>query len=153
MRSVGTRHEWVATLPAYLWRMTILPDGLLDLLRKPSPCFIATIDPDGSPQLTETWVGTDGEHIVINTVEGFRKVRNVGRDPRVSVVVTNAENASDYFSVKGRVVDVTTKGAVEHIDELSQKYLGRPYPWFGGRDQVRIILTIAVEKVIHAPWA
>ena len=132
--------------------VTILPDGLLELLRAASPCFIATTDPDGSPQLTETWVGTDGEHIVINTVEGFRKVRNVERDPRVSVIVANPQNVSDYYSVKGRVVDVTPKGGAENIEELAQKYLGGPYPWFGGRDQVRVILTIEVEKIIHAPW-
>lgn len=132
--------------------MTTLPDKLLDLLHKPSPCFIATIDPDGSPQLTETWVGTDGEHILINTVEGFRKVRNIERDPRVSVIVADPANPSDYFSVKGRVVDVTPKGGAEHIEELARKYLGGPYPWFAGRDQVRVILTVEVEKIIHAPW-
>lgn len=133
--------------------MTIIPDGLLKLLGQASPCFVATIDPDGSPQLTETWVGTDGKHIVINTVDGFRKVKNIARDPRVSVVVTNPEQASDYFSVKGRVVDVTAEGATEHIEELAQKYLGGPYPWFGGRDQKRLIVTIEVDKVIHAPWS
>ncbi|WP_250031055.1 TIGR03618 family F420-dependent PPOX class oxidoreductase [Paractinoplanes maris] len=133
--------------------MTILPEGLLNLLRGPSPCFLATTDPDGSPQLTEVWVDTDGEHIVINTVEGFRKVRNIERDPRVSVVVANPGQVSDYYSVKGRVVDVTPKRGAEHIDELAQKYLGRPYPWFGGRDQVRLIVTIAVDKIVHAPYA
>ncbi|GIM83469.1 PPOX class F420-dependent enzyme [Winogradskya consettensis] len=126
--------------------------GLLELLGKASPCFIATVDPDGSPQLTETWVGTDGEHILINTVAGFRKVSNVERDPRVSVIVTDPADASDYFSVKGRVVEVTEKGGVELIEELAQKYLGGPYPWFGGRDQVRVVFKIAVDKVIHAPW-
>jgi PPOX class probable F420-dependent enzyme len=80
--------------------MMTLPEGLLALLSRPSPCFIATVDPDGSPQLTETWVDTDGEHIVINTVEGFRKVRNVERDPRVSVIVTDPDNITDYYSVK-----------------------------------------------------
>ncbi|GAA2565683.1 PPOX class F420-dependent oxidoreductase [Winogradskya consettensis] len=132
--------------------MTSIPVGLLELLGKASPCFIATVDPDGSPQLTETWVGTDGEHILINTVAGFRKVSNVERDPRVSVIVTDPADASDYFSVKGRVVEVTEKGGVELIEELAQKYLGGPYPWFGGRDQVRVVFKIAVDKVIHAPW-
>lgn len=131
--------------------MMILPEGLLALLRRPSPCFIATVDPDGSPQLTETWVDTDGEHIVINTVEGFRKVRNIERDPRVSVIVTDPDNVTDYYSVKGQVIDVTSKNGAEHIDELAHRYLGRPYPWFGGRDQVRVIMTIAVDKVVHAP--
>jgi PPOX class probable F420-dependent enzyme len=131
--------------------MMILPEGLLALLRRPSPCFIATVDPDGSPQLTETWVDTDGQHIVINTVEGFRKVRNVERDPRVSVVVTDPDDVTDYYSVKGHVIDVTPKNGAEHIDELAHKYLGRPYPWFGGRDQVRLIMTIAADRIVHGP--
>lgn len=132
--------------------MTSLPPGLLDLLGKPSPCFIATTMPDGSPQLTQTWVGTDGEHIVINTVEGYQKVKNIERDPRVAVTVCDPDDVSNYFSVRGRVVDVTPKGGTESIEELAQKYIGGPYPWFGGRDQVRVVLTIAVEKIVHAPW-
>ncbi|WP_433724143.1 PPOX class F420-dependent oxidoreductase [Actinoplanes sp. CA-051413] len=132
--------------------MTTLPPGLLDLLGKPSPCFIATTMPDGSPQLTQTWVGTDGEHIVINTVEGYQKVRNVERDPRVAVTVADPDDVTNYFSVRGRVLDISPKGGAEHIEELAQKYLGGPYPWFGGRDQVRVILSIEVEKIIHAPW-
>lgn len=45
------------------------------------------------------------------------------------------------------MVDVTEDGAREHIDELSHRYMGRPYPWFGGRDQVRLLVRIAPEKV------
>ena len=130
-----------------------LPDALLDLLRRPSPCFLATLMPDGSPQMTQTWVDTDGRHVLVNTVDGHQKVRNMRRDPRVAVNVADPDDPSRYFEVRGRVVEVTEDGAREHIDELSQRYIGRPYPWFGGRDQVRVILTIAVEKIVHAPWA
>jgi PPOX class probable F420-dependent enzyme len=124
-----------------------LPDDLLALLRGPSPCFISTVMSDGSPQMTETWVDTDGEHVVINTVDGFLKVRNVRRDPRVAVSVLDPENLSRYFSVRGTVIDMTTDGAVDHIEMLAQRYLGQPYPWYGGRDQVRIKLVIEAEKV------
>jgi len=65
-----------------------LPDGLVALLRQASPCFISTSMPDGSPQLTQTWVDTDGTHILINTVDGFQKVKNIERDPRVAVAVS-----------------------------------------------------------------
>ena len=126
-----------------------LPDSLLELLRKPSPCFLATLMSDGSPQMTQTWVDTDGAHVLINTVEGFQKVRNVGRDPRVALSVSDPGNPSRYFAVRGRVVDVTTDGAADHIETLAQRYLGGPYPWFGGRDQVRVLLSIAPDK-IHA---
>ncbi len=69
--------------------MITLPDALLALLRQPSPCFIATTMADGSPHLTETWVDTDGEHILINSVQGYLKVRNIARDPRVAVAIAN----------------------------------------------------------------
>ena len=132
--------------------MTELPPRLLALLRGPSPCFIATTMPDGSPQLTQTWVDTDGEHVLINTVVGFRKVKNVERDPRVAVTVADPDDVSDYFSLKGTVIRTSTDGAAEHIDRLSQRYIGGPYPWFGGRDQQRIILTIRIDAIPHAPW-
>ena len=124
-----------------------LPDGLLDLLRRPSPCFLATLMPDGSPQMTETWVDTDGTHVLVNTVDGHQKVRNVERDPRVALNVADPDDPSRYFEVRGRVVDVTKDGAADHIEHLAQRYLGGPYPWFGGRDQVRLLVRIAPEKV------
>jgi len=127
--------------------MTRLPDDLLALLRRPSPCFIATTMSDGSPHLTETWVDTDGEHVLINSVQGFLKVRNIARDPRVAVAIADGANPSRYFQVRGRVIATTTEGAAEHIEMLSQRYLGTPYPWYGGRDQVRVLFTIAPEKI------
>jgi PPOX class probable F420-dependent enzyme len=122
-----------------------LSPALLELLNQPSPCFVSTIMPDGSPQVTETWVDTDGEHVLINSVVGFVKVRNVERDPRVAVAVQDPQNPFRYIQARGRVVALETEGAAESIEAISHKYTGRPYPWYGGRDQQRIILTIAVE--------
>ena len=124
-----------------------LPEGLISLLRQPSACFLTTLMPDGAPQMTQTWVDTDGEHVVINTVQGFQKVRNVERDPRVAVCVPDPSSTRSYYEVRGRVVKVTTEGGAEHIEALAQRYLGAPYPWFGGRDQVRVILSIAADKI------
>ncbi|WP_018334546.1 PPOX class F420-dependent oxidoreductase [Actinomycetospora chiangmaiensis] len=128
-----------------------LPDGLVELLRRPAPCFIATLMPDGSPQMTETWVDTDGEHVVVNVVGGMQKARNVARDPRVALNVADPDNPSRYYGVRGRVVETTTEGGKDHIEELSQRYLGRPYPNFSGNpDETRVILRIAADS-IHAP--
>ncbi len=124
-----------------------LPEGLLDLLRKPSPCFVATVNPDGSPQLTQTWVDTDGEHVLVNTVEGTQKIRNLRRDGRVTLNVADADQLARYFRIRGRVVSVSTEGGVDHIEALSQRYTGGPYAWYGGRDQVRVIVTIEAEQV------
>ena len=124
-----------------------LPTALVSLLREPSLAFIATTMPDGSPQLTQVWVDTDGQHVVVNSVQTHQKVRNLKRDPRVAVTVADPADPSNYFQVRGRVLQMTTDGAVEHIEALSCKYLGTPYPWYGGRDQVRIKLVIAAEHV------
>jgi PPOX class probable F420-dependent enzyme len=124
-----------------------LPDGLVALMHAASPCFISTTMPDGSPQLTQTWVDTDGAHILINTVEGFQKVKNIRRDPRVAVAVSDPSNPSRYYSVRGSVLSITSEGAAEHIEQLAQRYLGTPYPWYGGRDQTRLILTIEPHKI------
>lgn len=127
--------------------MIELPDQLLTMLRQASICYLATSMPDGSPQVTQTWVDTNGEHVLINSVQTHVKVRNVARDPRVAVAISDPENPSRYAQVRGRVLSVTTEGAVEHIEMLAQKYLGKPYPWYGGRGQVRVIITIAPEKI------
>jgi PPOX class probable F420-dependent enzyme len=103
--------------------------------------------PDGSPQMTQTWADTDGRNILINTVQGFQKLRNIDRDPRVAVSVSDPSAPSRYFAVRGHVVDVTTEGGAEHIEALAQRYLGGPYPWFGGRDQIRVIVTIAADRI------
>jgi PPOX class probable F420-dependent enzyme len=128
-------------------RPVTLPPELLGLLRGASPCYLATLMPDGSPQMTQTWVDTDGENVVINTVVGYQKDRNVARDPRVALNVSDPRNPSRYFEVRGRVVRATTEGGADHIEALAQRYTGGPYPWYGGRDQQRLILTIAPDRI------
>jgi PPOX class probable F420-dependent enzyme len=124
-----------------------LPEELVTLLRQPSLCFVATTMPDGAPQLTQTWVDTDGSHVLVNTVDGFQKVRNMRRDPRVALNIADADKPFSYYVVRGRVLDITAEGGADHIEALAQRYLGGPYPWFGGRDQVRLIVTIEAEKI------
>ena len=129
-----------------------LPDGLLELLRRPSPCFIATLMPDGSPQLTETWVTTDGENVVINIVDGSQKAKNIARDPRVAVNVADPEDVRRFYAVRGRVVRTTTEGGRESIDEISHEYLGIPYPNFSGNpDETRLLITIEADRVTSPP--
>lgn len=128
-----------------------LPPELIDLLRKPSPCFVATLMPDGSPQLTETWVTTDGVNVVLNIVGGMQKDRNLRRDPRVSVNVVDPSDVNRFYEVRGRATSMTTEGGKEGIDAISQKYLGIPYPNFSGNpDETRVVVTIEAEKV-HSP--
>lgn len=124
-----------------------LTETALRLLRAPSTCYIATTMPDGSPQLTQVWVDTDGTDVVINTVAGFQKLRNVDRDPRVSVAVADPGDPTQYLQIRGEVVETTQEGAREHIDRLSQKYTGHDYVPYGGSEQQRVIVRIAPRRI------
>jgi PPOX class probable F420-dependent enzyme len=132
--------------------VTDLPAGLTKLLERPSPCLIATTNEDGSPQLTQTWVDTDGTHILINTVQGFRKLKNIQRDPRVAVSILDPDDPSSYYSVQGTVIDTDTEHGAESIERLSQKYTGKPYKPYRPGPQVRVLLTIRVDSIVHQPW-
>jgi PPOX class probable F420-dependent enzyme len=127
--------------------MMKLSEDLIALLRQPSTCYLATVMADGSPQITQTWIDTDGEHVIINSVQSHVKMKNIARDPRVAVAISAPGNPSRYIQIRGQVVSVTTDGAVDHIEMLSQKYTGAPYSWYGGRNQVRVIIAIEPEKV------
>jgi PPOX class probable F420-dependent enzyme len=124
-----------------------LPEELIGLLRRASPCFVATLMPDGSPQLTQTWVHTDGEHLIINIIEGHQKAKNLARDPRVAVNVVVPEDLTSYYAVRGRVVSMTPEGAWDSINELSQKYLGMAYPDFTGKSETRLVVTIEAHSI------
>jgi PPOX class probable F420-dependent enzyme len=92
--------------------------------------FIATVNKDGSPQVTPVWVDTDGRLILINTATGRQKANNVSRDPRVAIAITDQANPYSKIIVRGRVVQqVTGKEAEDHIDKMANKYIGRDkYP-------------------------
>jgi PPOX class probable F420-dependent enzyme len=125
---------------------TISP-GFRKLLQEPAFCQLATLMPDGSPQNTQVWVDTDGEHILINTAQGRQKERNVQRDLRVAVNVVDPTNAWRVGMVRGRVVEVTTEGADELIDQLAKKYLNvEAYP-FRRPEEVRVTLKILPDKI------
>ena len=124
-----------------------LPEDLIALLRRPAVCHVATTMQDGSPQITQTWVDTDGEHVVINIVQGMQKARNLERDPRLALVVSDPKTPNLYYQVRGRVIDTTANGGVDSIEALSHKYTGGPYAWYGGRNQVRLVVTIEARRV------
>ncbi len=124
-----------------------ISSGFRKLLGEPAFCQLATLMPDGSPQITQVWVETDGEHVMINTIEGSQKEKNVRRDPRVAVNVVDPKNAWRLAMVRGRVEEVTTEGAVEQIDRLAKKYIGRDIYPFHQPGRVRTTIKVSPEKI------
>src|SRR5215472_17366935 len=105
-------------------KMIELPATIQHFLQKRVLCFFATIMPDGSPQMTQTWVDTDGTHILINTVEGHQKHRNVQRDPRVTLGIVEPAHGERARTIRGRVVEITTEGSDLHFQKLIERNLG-----------------------------
>lgn len=110
-------------------------------------CFLATIMPDGSPQMTQTWVDTDGRYVLINTVEGHQKHRNVQRDPRVMLSIVDPAHRERAVSIRGHVVEITKEGADVHFKHLIERNLGQEDYRYGRPGQVRLLLKIAPEKI------
>jgi PPOX class probable F420-dependent enzyme len=112
---------------------------------------LATIEPDGRPQQSVVWVTHDGDDVLMSTVKGRRKQRNLERDSRATALLFPKENPYNYLEVRGNV-SMTEEGGRELIDELHEKYHGsRPYPYDGPGD-VRVVIRLSPEHVVfHGP--
>lgn len=119
-----------------------IPIEYQDLLKDERRAFLylATIMPDGSPQVTPVWFNTDGKHILINTAEGRVKDRNMRARPNVAMLIQDPRNPYRYLQIRGRIAARVTEGAEEHISALSMKYDGRP--WTPQPNQRRVIYKI-----------
>ncbi len=127
--------------------MTTIPDEFKDLFTGKHFAHIATIQPDGSPQVSPVWVALEGDLVVFNSAEGRQKVKNLDRDTRVALSIHDQENPYRYIQVRGKVVEKTQEGAVQHIDQLAKRYLGLDeYPGHQPGD-VRVIYKIQPERV------
>jgi PPOX class probable F420-dependent enzyme len=124
----------------------VIPADYKDLFEKKSFAHLATLNKDGSPQNTPVWLEYDGTHVIVNSSKGRRKDHNMRRDARVALSIIDPDNSYRYLEVRGRVVDYTEKGGVEHLNKLAKKYLGEDkYPWLQP-NEVRVTYKIAPER-------
>jgi len=124
----------------------VIPDKFRDLFQKRAFANLATIMPDGRPQVTPVWVDYDGSRILVNTAKGRVKDKNMRRDPRVSVAISDPDNPYRYVEVRGKVSEVTENGADAHIDKMAKKYLDKDKYPFRKPGEVRVIFKITPEK-------
>lgn len=125
--------------------MAAIPEKYRDIVDKKAFAQLATLMPDGSPHVAPVWFEYDGTHIVINSAKGRVKDKNMRRDPRVSMDIIDPDNPYRHLSIRGKVVDITENGAVDHINKLSKKYIGQDYP-YRQPGEVRVIYKIAPEQ-------
>ena len=117
------------------------------IIDAPNFASVATLMPDGSPQVSTIWIDRDGDEILFNTAEGRVKTENLRRDGRVAISVFDQGDHDEQVIVRGAVVDMTTDGADEHIDFLAKKYLGaETYPFRDPTEQ-RVIVRVRPDHV------
>jgi PPOX class probable F420-dependent enzyme len=126
---------------------TVIPSNYLDLFQKKAFAHLATVMPDGKPQVTPIWVDYDGSHVVFNTAEGRQKDKNLRRDARVALSILDPDNPYRYLEVRGHIVERTHDGADQHIDVMAKKYLGKDKYPFRRPNEVRVIYKIQPEHV------
>jgi PPOX class probable F420-dependent enzyme len=125
----------------------MIPQEYLDLFTtRVAHAHLATIFPDGSPQVTPVWFDYDGTHVIVNTAKGRVKYNNMQRDPRVTIAVSDPQNPGRYIQLRGRVVEMSEADGDAVIDRLAKKYMGvekYPYRQLG---EVRVTIRIEVKR-------
>ncbi|MDI2131781.1 PPOX class F420-dependent oxidoreductase [Yinghuangia seranimata] len=123
-----------------------LTDAARALIDAPNFATMATIQPDGRPQLSVVWLKTDGDDVLVSTVKGRRKHLNIVADPRVTLLVYPASDPYRYVEVRGTAT-LEDAGAPELIQELSHRYDGKPFRE-GNPDNERVIVRIAPDRIV-----
>jgi len=133
--------------------MATLDSSSRKLLEGRNFAFVSSLNRDGSPHVTPTWVDTDGKYVLINTLMGSQKQKNTSRDARVAVAVTDQTNPYNFTVIRGRVVEqIEGQAAEDHIDRLAKKYLGADKYPHRQPGQQRVMLRITPERIFLPRW-
>jgi PPOX class probable F420-dependent enzyme len=124
-----------------------IPQQYRDLFQKKAFANLATLMPDGRPQVTPVWVDLDDSHIRVNSAKGRVKDKNMRRNGNVALSIFDPDNPYRHLTVQGEVVNITEQGADEHIDALAKKYLGKDKYPFLQPGEVRVIYKIRPDRV------
>ena len=125
-----------------------IPEMFFDLLaEKRAVATLATLMPDGRPQVTPVWIDFDGQNVIVNSAKGRLKDHNMRRDPRVTIAVVDPVNPYRYLEVRGNVTHITEDGASAHIDKMAKKYLGADKYPFRAPGEKRVLLKMRPEHV------
>jgi len=128
--------------------MTAVPSEFLDLLTKGNPlASLATLMPDGSPQVTPVWFDFANGKLRVNTARGRVKDHNMSRDKRVALAIIDPANPYRHIQIRGTIARSSEEGADAHIDLLAKKYLGKDTYPFRRPGEVRVIYEIEPTSI------
>lgn len=127
---------------------TVIPDSHKDLLESTALAHVATIGPNGGPQVNPVWFGWDGDLISFSQTKSRQKLRNLQKDNRISLSIVDPVNPYRYLEVRGKAIEVIEDPDKAFIDSMAQKYLGQEkYPWNQPGEQ-RVIVVVEPERAL-----
>lgn len=129
--------------------MAAIPEEAKPLLEGKHFAHVATVNSDGTPQVSPVWIGIDGDLVTFNTAEGRVKTKNLRDNPAVALSVTSEQNPYENLIIQGKVVEMTQDGADDDIDALAKRYLDADSYPFRKPGEERVIVKIDPEKVSH----
>jgi PPOX class probable F420-dependent enzyme len=124
-----------------------LSDKIKKLVDGKNFASVATLMPDGSPQVATVWIDREGDTIVLNAARSRQRTKNLKRDPRIAICIFDQSNPYSSASIRGKVVEITEKGAEEHIDKMNMKYHGTPKYAYHTSDDPRVLIRVEVTRI------
>ena len=121
-------------------------------LSRPNFAPIATLMPDGSPNVTPVWIGVGEDKIVFSSGESSLKVRNLRRDPRLALSVVDLNDPYEEVQIRGRVVEFRDDSSFEIMDEISHKYTGKPFPFRSPKGSLALIIEVEKARYTKLPF-
>ena len=122
------------------------------LLSRPNFAHLATLMPDGSPNVTPVWIGVQGDRILIGSGESSLKIRNLRRDPRLALSVVDFHDPYEEVQIRGRVVEFREDSSFKIMDEISQKYIGKEFPFRNPEGRVALIIEVEKARYTKLPF-
>lgn len=129
-----------------------LDPKVLALLSRPNFAHLATLMPDGSPNTTPVWIGVRGDNVLIGSGESSLKIRNLRRDPRLSLSVVDFHDPYEEVQIRGRVVEFRDDSKFAIMDEISHKYIGKPFPFRNPEGRVALIIEVQKARYTKLPF-
>lgn len=126
-----------------------IPEKYKDLFDKKAFANLATLMPDGTPQVTPVWVDFDGNHVIVNSARGRQKDKNMKQNSQVALSILDPDNPYRYLEVRGSVAEITEDGADQHIDKMAQKYMGVDRYPYRRPGEVRVLYKIEPQHCTH----
>jgi general stress protein 26 len=128
----------------------IIPESHKELIAGPVNVVLTTLMPDGQPQTTPIWCNMDGDYVLINTMQQFRKAKNMQSNPKVTLLAYRLKRPLFNIEVRGKVIEITEEGALDHLNELNMLYTGKPN-FFGDSIDAELIHKFTPLKVRIEP--